>query len=191
MDKLKINIVDALRLGGVAAHGGAYEISTGLGAEHGVLEIVAVSHKQLVGIFRLDGTDELSRSRAVGAQRTRTLHGKDVHAAGHQLVHFLHGDGDVHGSAGVILFDDADDGQVHHLFDLGDVADGVGADAHGSAHGGGFRHQWHDAALFGVKRLRLKCLTGDDEAAFDLLKQFFFLHIHQSSILILMTALRT
>ena len=62
---------------------------------------------------------------------------------------------------------------------------------HGSAHGGGFRHQGHDAALFGVKRLRLKCLTGDDEAAFDLLKQFFFLHIHQSSILILMTTLRT
>ena len=97
----------------------------------------------------------------------------------------------VHGGAGVILFDDADDGQVHHLFDLGDVADGVGADAHGSAHGGGFRHQGHDAALFGVKRLRLKCLTGDDEPAFDLLKQFFFLHIHQSSILIWMTTLRT
>ena len=191
VDKLKINIVDPLRLGGVAAHGGAYEISTGLGAEHGVLEIVAVGHKQLVGIFRLDGADELGRSRAVGAQRTRTLHGEDVHAAGHQLIHLFHGDGDVHGGAGVILFDDADDRQVHHLFDLGDVADGVGADAHGSAHGGGFRHQGHDAALFGVKRLRLKCLTGDDEAAFDLSKQCFFLHIHQSSILILMTALRT
>ena len=62
VDKLKINIVDPLRLGGVAAHGGAHKISTGLGAEHSVLEIVAVGHEQLVGIFRLDGADELGRS---------------------------------------------------------------------------------------------------------------------------------
>ena len=56
--------------------------------------------------------------------------GKNVHPAGHQLVHFLHGDGDVHGRAGVVLFDDADDRQIHHLLDLGDVPHGVGADAH-------------------------------------------------------------
>ena len=58
-DKVKVDVVDALGLGGVAPHGGAHKISTGLGAEHGVLEIVAVRHEQLVGIFRLDGADEL------------------------------------------------------------------------------------------------------------------------------------
>ena len=160
-------------------------------APYGEAEQDLISRLQGPSAAHWFGTDELGRSRAVGANGGSSLHGEDVHAAGYQLVYLFHGDGDVHGGAGVIFFDDADDGQVHHLFDLGDVTDGVGADAHGSAHGGGFRHQGHDAALFGVKRLRLKCLTGDDEAAFDLLKQFFFLHIHQSSILILMTTLRT
>ena len=53
VDKLKINIVDPLRLGGVATHGGAHKISTGLGAEHSVLEIVAVSMSSWSGYFAL------------------------------------------------------------------------------------------------------------------------------------------
>ena len=47
VDKLKINIVDSLRLGGVAAHGGAHKVGTGLGAGHGVLKVVAVGHHQI------------------------------------------------------------------------------------------------------------------------------------------------
>ena len=112
----------------------------------------------------------------LAVQGTGALHGKDIHPAGHQLVHFLHGDGDVHGGAGVVLFDDADDRQVHHLLDLGDIPHGVGADAHSSAHGGSFCHQRHHAALFRVERFGLQCLTGDDQTAFDLSKQFFLIH---------------
>ena len=112
----------------------------------------------------------------LAVQGTGALHGKDIHTAGHQLVHFLHGDGNVHGSAGVILFDDADDRQVHHLLDLGDVAHGVGTDAHGTAHGGSLGHQGHHAALLGVQGLVLQCLAGDDQPALDLSKQFFLIH---------------
>ena len=112
----------------------------------------------------------------LAVQGTGALHGKDVHAALHQLVHFLHGNGDVHGRAGVVLFDDADDRQIHHLFDLGDVPHGVGTDAHSTAHGGGFRHQRHHAALFRVQGLCLQRLTGDDQTALDLSKQLFLIH---------------
>ena len=131
---------------------------------------------QLLGVLCLDGADELRGGGAVRAQRTGALHGKDIHPAGHQLVHFLHGDGDVHGRAGVVLFDDADDRQVHHLLDLGNVPHGVGADAHSPAHGGSFRHQGHDPALLGIQRLVLQCLTGHDESALDLCKQLFLIH---------------
>ena len=175
-DEVKVDIVNAGGLGGVAAHGGAHKVGTGFGAEHGVFKVIAVSHHQLLGVLFLDGADELRGGGAVRAQRTGALHGKDIHPAGHQLVHFLHGDGDVHGRAGVVLFDDADDRQVHYLFDLGNVPHGVGTDAHSPAHGGGFRHQGHHAALLGVQRLMLQCLTGHDEPALDLCKQLFLIH---------------
>ena len=175
-DEVKVDVVDAGGLGGVAPHGGAHKVGTGLGAEHGVLKVVAVRHHQLVGVLGFDGADELGGGGAVRAQGTGALHGKDIHPAGHQLVHFLHGDGDVHGGAGVVLFDDADDRQVHHLLDLSNVAHGVGADAHRAAHGGSFCHQRHHAALFRVERFGLQCLTGDDQTAFDLSKQFFLIH---------------
>ena len=112
----------------------------------------------------------------LAVQGTGALHGKDIHPAGHQLVHFLHGDGDVHGRAGVVLFDDADDRQVHHLFDLGNIPHGIGTDAHSTAHGGSLCHQGHHAALFGVQGLVLQCLTGHDEPALDLCKQLFLIH---------------
>ena len=44
--------------------------------------------------------------------------GRNAHAL--SLIHILHG------GAGVVLFDDADHGQVHDLLDLGDVPHGVG-----------------------------------------------------------------
>ena len=176
VDEGEVDVVDALRLRGVAAHRGAHKVSTSFGAGHGIFKVVAVGHQQLVGILCLDGADEFRRGGAVRAERTGALHGEDVHTAGHQLVHFLHGHGDVHRGAGVVLFDDADDGQVHDSLDLGDVAHGVGADADGPAHGGGFGHQGHHAALLGVQRLVLQRLAGDDQAALDLSKQFFLIH---------------
>ena len=30
--------------GGVAAHGGAYKVGTGFGAEHGIFKVIAISH---------------------------------------------------------------------------------------------------------------------------------------------------
>ena len=175
-DEVKVDIINAGGLGGVAAHGGAYKVGTGFGAEHGIFKVIAIGHHQLLRVLCLDGADELRGGRAVRAQRTGALHGKDIHPAGHQLVHFLHGDGDIHGRAGVILFDDADDRQVHHLLDLGNVSHGVGADAHSAAHGGSLGHQGHDPALLGVQRLVLQCLTGHDKSALDLCKQLFLIH---------------
>ena len=61
VDKVKINVIDALGLGRIAAHGRAHKVSPGFRAEHGILEVVAVGHHQLVGVFFLDGTDELGR----------------------------------------------------------------------------------------------------------------------------------
>ena len=59
--KLKVDVVDALGLRGVAPHGGAHKVGTGFGAEHGVLKVVAVGHEQLIRVLGLDGTDELGR----------------------------------------------------------------------------------------------------------------------------------
>ena len=174
--KLKVDVVDALGLGGVAPHGGAHKVGPGFGAEHGILQVIAVGHEQLIRVLGLDGTDELGGGGAVRPQGPGALDCQDIHTAGHQLVHFLHGDSDVHGGAGVIFFDDADDRQVHHLLDLGDVAHGVGTDAHGTAHGGSLGHQGHHAALLGVQRFGLQCLTRDDQTALDLSKQFFLIH---------------
>ena len=145
-------------------------------APYGEAEQDLISRLQGPSAAHWFGTDELGRGRAVGAQRTRALHGKDIHPAGHQLIHFLHGDSDVHGRAGVILFDDADDRQVHHLLDLGNVPHGVGTDAHSPAHGGSFCHQGHHAALLGVQGLVLQCLTGHDKPTLDLCKQLFLIH---------------
>ena len=137
---------------------------------HPTAGIIAIGARMPLVAFNvnLDG--------AVRPQGPGALDCQDIHTAGHQLVHFLHGDSDVHGGAGVILFDDADDRQVHHLLDLGDVAHGVGTDAHGTAHGGSLGHQGHHAALLGVQRFGLQCLTRDDQTALDLSKQFFLIH---------------
>ena len=67
-DVAKVHIVDALGLGGVAAHGGADEIRTGFGAGHGVLDVIAIGHQQLAGVFCLDGADEVGAGLAVRAQ---------------------------------------------------------------------------------------------------------------------------
>ena len=73
MDKIKVDIVNALGLRGVAAHGGAHKVGTGFGAGHGILKVVAVGHHQLVGILCLDGADELGGGGAVRAQGTGAL----------------------------------------------------------------------------------------------------------------------
>ena len=176
VDEIKIDVVNALGLRGVAAHGGAHKVGTGLGAGHGVFKVVAVGHHQLIRVLCLDGADEFSGGGTVRAESSRALHRQNIHTAGHQLVYFFHGHSDVHGGAGVVLFDDADHGQVHDLLDLGDVPHGVGADAHRAAHGGSLGHQGHHAALLGVQGLVLQCLAGDDQPALDLSKQFFLIH---------------
>ena len=93
-----------------------------------------------------------------------------------ELVDLLHRDGDVHRRVRVILFNNADDRQIHDLLDLGDVAHRVGADADSAGLGGGLRHQRHDAALLRVQRLVLQRLAGDDKAALDLVENLFVGH---------------
>ena len=97
-----------------------------------------------------------------------------------ELVDLLHRDGDVHGRAGVILFNNADDRQVNDLLDLGDIAHGVGADADSTGLGGGLGHQRHDAAFFRVQRFVLQCLAGDDKTALNLGEDLFVGHSEDS-----------
>ena len=100
----------------------ADEVCACLGAGKRVFNVVAVGHNELVGVLLLDGTDELGAGLSVGAQGTGALHSQNVHAAGDELVDLLHRDGDVHRRVRVILFNNADDRQIHDLLDLGDVA---------------------------------------------------------------------
>ena len=179
-DKTEVNVVDALRLGGVAAHRCTDEIRTGSRAGQRILNIVAVGHNELVGVLFLDGADKFGAGLPIGAQGTGALHGQNVHAAGHQLVDLLRRDGDVHRRAGVILFNNADDRQVNDLLDLGDIAHGVGADADSTGLGGGLGHQRHDAAFFRVQRFVLQCLAGDDKTALDLGEDLFVGHSEDS-----------
>ena len=175
-DKAEVHIVDARRLGRVAAHRRADKVGTGPRAGQRVLNVVAVGHNELVGVLFLDGADELGARLPVGAQGAGALHGQNVHAAGDELVNLLHRDGDVHRRAGVILFDDADDRQVHDLLDLGDVAHRIGADADSAGLCRRLGHQRHDAALFCIQRLMLQRLAGDDKAALDLVENLFVGH---------------
>jgi len=175
-DKAEVHIVDARRLGRVAAHRRADKVRTGPRAGQRVLNVVAVGHNELVGVLLLDGADELGARLPVGAQGAGALHGQNVHAAGDELVDLLHRDGDVHRRAGVILFDDADDRQVHDLLDLGDVAHRIGADADSAGLGRRLGHQRHDAAFFCIQRLMLQRLAGDDKAALDLVEDLFVGH---------------
>ena len=117
----------------------------------------------------------------LAVQGTGALHGQNVHAAGDELVNLLHRDGDVHRRAGVILFDDADDRQVHDLLDLGDVAHRIGADSDSAGLCRRLGHQRHDAALFCIQRLVLQRLAGDDKAALDLVEDLFVGHEKDSS----------
>ena len=175
-NEAEVHIINALRLRRVAAHRRADEVRTGRRARHGVLDVVAVGHNKLVGVFFLDGADKVRARLPVRAQCTGALHGQNIHAAGNQLIDLLHRDGDVHRRTGVILFDDADDRQVNDRLDLGDVTHGVGADAHRAGLGGGLCHQRHNAALLRVQRLMLQRLAGYDKTALDLIKNFFVGH---------------
>ena len=175
-DEAEVYIVDARRLGRVAAHRRADKVRTGPRAGQRVLNVVAVGHNELVGVLLLDGADELGARLPVGAQGAGALHGQNVHAAGDELVNLLHRDGDVHRRAGVIFFDDADDRQVHDLLDLGDVAHRIGADADSAGLCRRLGHQRHNAALFCIQRLMLQRLAGDDKAALDLVEDLFVGH---------------
>ena len=72
-DKAEVNVVDALRLGGVAAHRCTDEIRTGPRAGQRILNIVAVGHNELVGVLFLDGADKFGAGLPIGAQGTGAL----------------------------------------------------------------------------------------------------------------------
>ena len=65
-DEVKIDIVNAGGLRGVAAHGSAHKVGTGFGAEHGVFKVIAISHHQLL-MADCDNVENALACAAAGA----------------------------------------------------------------------------------------------------------------------------
>ena len=66
MDKIKVDIVNALGFGSVTPHGGAYEISPSPGTGDTLFQGSAVCHHKLVRILLFNGCDKLGSRAASG-----------------------------------------------------------------------------------------------------------------------------